>query len=248
MLLKNWESAFTLVRLVPTQKFTFSQITEVFFESRHDYIVIQSRLILTNLTPVPPGGWRPIEKGCGPHHNSLPAQSTLADRCQGARHWQARCLRGARRSRPGRMLSHGSGFTVFDIYLLAKISHGAELWNNIPGCPVLPFAHGSPCLWSALPSLHGISTPIVFTRPRHHSYPFQVSLRRQLREGFLGETIHLVDARIECGSILEETYSWCPSHPSTSSCLWYSAQCIIYSSVKSQFAFGKEAFIFNIPQ
>ena len=56
MLLKNWESAFTLVRLVPTQKFTFSQITEVFFESRHDYIVIQSRLILTNLTPVPPGG------------------------------------------------------------------------------------------------------------------------------------------------------------------------------------------------
>ena len=117
MLLKNWESAFTLVRLVPTQKFTFSQITEVFFESRHDYIVIQSRLILTNLTPVPPGGWRPIEKGCGPHHNSLPAQSTLADRCQGARHWQARCLRGARRSRSGRMPSHGSGFKVFDIYL-----------------------------------------------------------------------------------------------------------------------------------
>ena len=57
MLLKNWESAFTLVRLVPTyQKFTFSQITEVFFESRHAHIVIQSRLILTNLTPVPPGG------------------------------------------------------------------------------------------------------------------------------------------------------------------------------------------------
>ena len=90
--------------------------------------------------------------------------------------------------------------------------------------------------------------PIVFTRPRHHSYPFQVSLRRQLREGFLGETIHLVDARIECGSILEETYSWCPSHPFTSSCLCYSAQCIIYSSAKSQFAFGKEPFIFNIPQ
>jgi len=39
--------------------------------------------------------------------------------------------------------------------------------------------------------------------------PSMVSLRRQLREGFLGETIHLVDARIECGSILEETYSWC---------------------------------------
>ena len=35
---------------------TFSQITEVFFESRHDHIVIRSRLILTNLPPVPPGG------------------------------------------------------------------------------------------------------------------------------------------------------------------------------------------------
>ena len=36
----------------------------------------------------------------------------------------------------------------------------------------------------------------------------QVALRRQLAEGYLGESVHLVDARIECGSILEETYSW----------------------------------------
>jgi len=39
--------------------------------------------------------------------------------------------------------------------------------------------------------------------------PSMVALRKHLTEGFLGENIHLVDARIECGSILEETYSWC---------------------------------------
>merc|ERR1719357_377827 len=39
--------------------------------------------------------------------------------------------------------------------------------------------------------------------------PSMMTLRRQILDGFLGENIHLVDARIECGSILEETYSWC---------------------------------------
>jgi len=39
--------------------------------------------------------------------------------------------------------------------------------------------------------------------------PSMVALRRQLAEGYLGESVHLVDARIECSSILEETYSWC---------------------------------------
>jgi len=39
--------------------------------------------------------------------------------------------------------------------------------------------------------------------------PSMMTLRSQILDGFLGENIHLVDARIECGSILEETYSWC---------------------------------------
>lgn len=39
--------------------------------------------------------------------------------------------------------------------------------------------------------------------------PPMVALRRQLHAGYLGETVSLVDVKIDCGSILEEAYSWC---------------------------------------
>lgn len=40
--------------------------------------------------------------------------------------------------------------------------------------------------------------------------PAVVALRRQIHEtNFLGESISLVDVRIECGSLLEKSYSWC---------------------------------------
>jgi hypothetical protein len=35
-------------------------------------------------------------------------------------------------------------------------------------------------------------------------------LFRHLTEGYLGEAISLVDVKIDCGSILEDTYSWYP--------------------------------------
>ena len=38
--------------------------------------------------------------------------------------------------------------------------------------------------------------------------PPMVALRRQLHAGYLGETVSLVDVKIDCGSILEEAYSW----------------------------------------
>lgn len=39
--------------------------------------------------------------------------------------------------------------------------------------------------------------------------PAMVALRRHLESGYLGESVSLVDVRIDCGSILEEKYSWC---------------------------------------
>lgn len=39
--------------------------------------------------------------------------------------------------------------------------------------------------------------------------PCMGTLRRHLIEGYLGETVSLVDVRIDCGSILEDRYSWC---------------------------------------
>jgi len=41
-------------------------------------------------------------------------------------------------------------------------------------------------------------------------HPGAVALRRQINENeFLGESLTLVDIRIECGSLLEKSYSWC---------------------------------------
>jgi len=39
--------------------------------------------------------------------------------------------------------------------------------------------------------------------------PSMMTLKRLLVSGYLGETVSLLDVRIECGSILEERYSWC---------------------------------------
>jgi len=40
--------------------------------------------------------------------------------------------------------------------------------------------------------------------------PSMVALRRQLRDAeFLGDSVSLVDVRIECASLLEHSYSWC---------------------------------------
>ena len=38
--------------------------------------------------------------------------------------------------------------------------------------------------------------------------PSMAALRRHLRAAYLGETVSLVDVKIDCGSILEEAYSW----------------------------------------